>query len=251
MSRSWTRNMACLCAILLISAGLSACGSRDAQAPATGGALIRIELAGDGFAKGTQRTQQVEAGQIITLDVRADGGPFSLGVLAPSMAQTFKIPADGGQTITLSKLESGESAQLMVGDQTVRIVAAGTHATATDRAGSAPEPTAAAEAPAPPDQTSEANTVPVDVTLAGGGFAASTQRTVHVPAGFPITVTARARDDGSYRVRVVPAGAGPVLVVGPRGEGSVVLRPLALNRSLRLVVGGDSIKVVADAEPGP
>lgn len=257
LSTSWTRNLACLSIFSVFVAVLLGCGSSDSNLPASGGAVIRVELAKGGFSPNTPSEFQVSSGELITVEARAlDAHKYSLGVLAPTMAQTFKIAPNGSQTITISKLEHGESAQLIVGKQRVSILAPGGE---PEPAASEPtEPTSAKWAP--PAQTtstggapaqSEADTVPVDLRLAGGGFAAGTPRTFHVPAGFAITVTAVAGDARPYRVTPVPAAAGAPIAVPAKGRGSAVFDALKPGGSFRLTVGGRAVKVVADADPGP
>ncbi len=124
MSTSRTRNVAYLCVFLVCALVLVGCGSSNGSGSAGANSLLRIDLKDGGFAKGTPESFSVKPGALITLGVHtAGGGTYRLSVLAPSTAQTFKIPPDDSQTITIAKLDLGETAKLVVGKDTRKIVA--------------------------------------------------------------------------------------------------------------------------------
>ena len=107
------------------TAGVNGTGGATAS-PDTEAQLVPVDvrLSGDGFAPSTPSKFHVPSKFLILVNVRSSSpNPLSLSVLATSIAQTFRIPAHGEQKISLNALDSGDSIKLMIGNQTVLIVA--------------------------------------------------------------------------------------------------------------------------------
>lgn len=86
--------------------------------------VVPIALSGTAFAPGTPKQIEVPGDRLVMLDVRADGGPFRLSILGSSLAQTFKIPRDGSEMITLAEIKPGSPTKLLIGPREVLLVAA-------------------------------------------------------------------------------------------------------------------------------
>lgn len=92
---------------------------------------------------------------------------------------------------------------------------------------------------------------PVDVDLKGGSFASNTPTTIHVPSDFILIVTARARDSRTYSLSVISPSVAQTFKIGPRGEKKITLDSLREGQKAKLIVGKKTVKIAADAEPGP
>jgi hypothetical protein len=100
----------------------SAQKSSDKAAKEAQIAPVDIALKNGKFAPDTPKTFHLPSDFLIVVHVTTDAdGPYSLSVLSPSMAQTFKIASNDSQNITLDSLKTGESAKLMLGRQSVTI----------------------------------------------------------------------------------------------------------------------------------
>lgn len=97
---------------------------QPAAKQATDFAPVDVVLGADGFAKGTPRTIHVPSDFIIIVSVRSRAGKLKqLSVISPSTAQTFKVRPGDEQKVTLDAMRAGETAKLVVGNQTVKIAA--------------------------------------------------------------------------------------------------------------------------------
>ncbi|MBJ7458824.1 MAG: hypothetical protein JHD02_06545 [Thermoleophilaceae bacterium] len=107
---------------------------------------------------------------------------------------------------------------------------------------------AAGSVEAAPEETDLA---PVDLQLAGGGFASDTPRSFHVPSGFLIVVSAKNTDDRTIRLSVTGPSIAQTFKI-PAGETQkITIASLAAGEAAKLISGGATIEIVADAEPGP
>ncbi len=124
----------------------------------------------------------------------------------------------------------------------------------TDRAPEAPEVRSADKPENGSAAAESTDFAPVDIELKDGRFAPATPRTIHVPSGFIVIVSARADDHGRYRLGVqspsvaqtffIPAGGQHKITLDAMREGQVATITLGTSRSQRL-------RIAADAEPGP
>lgn len=92
---------------------------------------------------------------------------------------------------------------------------------------------------------------PVEVNLAGGGFARSTPRTTHVPSDFMIIITARADGAGPYRLSVVSPRTAQTFKIPANDTMKITIDSLKAGQEAKLIVGDQTRRVAADAEPGP
>lgn len=92
---------------------------------------------------------------------------------------------------------------------------------------------------------------PVEITISGGGFGSATPNRVHVPSFIAIELDVTVKDARGYKVTVVRDGKRSEHAVSGGGRSSVMLEGLRPNRSLTVKLGGDTVDVTADAEPGP
>lgn len=119
--------------------------------------------------------------------------------------------------------------------------------------GGASTPTAAATATAGPTGkgASEATDfAPVDVKLANGTFTKSTPSTIHVPAGFLLIVTAKNSGE-KVQLSVQSPSTAQTFKIAAGGSLRITLDSLESGESAKLMAGGRTVKVSADAEPGP
>lgn len=115
--------------------------------------------------------------------------------------------------------------------------------TVPDNAGEGTE-----EPGAPPESTDFA---PVDVDLRDGTFAKGTPKTIHVPSGFIVVITARADDYGTYRLSVLAPSAAQTFKIKPGDQTKVTLDSMREGQSAKLIVDKQTVKIAADADPGP
>lgn len=119
----------------------------------------------------------------------------------------------------------------------------------TERAAETPPVRPGDDEPAPaPESTDFA---PVDIDLSDGTFAKGTPRTIHVPSDFIVIVSARADSNGPYRLSVLSPSVAQTFKVPAGGEKKITLDSMREGQSAKLIVGKSTIKVAADAEPGP
>jgi hypothetical protein len=114
--------------------------------------------------------------------------------------------------------------------------------------------TAAASAPSRRTTTptpEEADVAPVDLTLEDGGFARSTPKVFHVPSGFIVVIAARNASDAKIRLSVSSPTTAQTFKVSPGKTQSISLASIGAKDSAKLISGGRTIRIAADAEPGP
>ena len=122
-------------------------------------------------------------------------------------------------------------------------------ATAEATDGGATPSSAGTASPAEP--TSETNLVPVEIKLEDGRFASGTPRTVHVPSDFLILITASTDSKGPYQLSVISPSTAQTFKI-PSGETQRITQDgLKPGGVIKLMLGKQTVKVVADAEPGP
>jgi hypothetical protein len=92
---------------------------------------------------------------------------------------------------------------------------------------------------------------PVDVELDNGGFASSTPKTFHVPSGFLVLVTARNVSDAKIRLSISAPSLAQTWKLGPGKTQTITLASIGEGQTAKMISGGQTIKIAADAEPGP
>jgi hypothetical protein len=88
------------------------------------------------------------------------------------------------------------------------------------------------------------------VRLVGGTFAPSTPRTIHVPAGFMVIVTA-STDGSRARMSVLSPSTAQTFSIRANDTLRITLDSLRPGASAKLAAGGRTVRIAADAEPGP
>jgi hypothetical protein len=91
----------------------------------------------------------------------------------------------------------------------------------------------------------------VDLELDNGGFASSTPKTFHVPSGFLVLVTARNVSDAKIRLSISAPSLAQTWKIGPGRTQTITLASIGEGQSAKMISGGQTIKIAADAEPGP
>lgn len=92
---------------------------------------------------------------------------------------------------------------------------------------------------------------PVEITVSDGAFGTATPSRVHVPAFIAIELDVSVKDSRGYKLTVVRGAVTTEHTVTGGGRSSVMLEGLRPGRSLDVKLGGDTVEVTADAEPGP
>jgi PBP1b-binding outer membrane lipoprotein LpoB len=100
-------------------------------------------------------------------------------------------------------------------------------------------------------QSEPANYAPVDVKLEDGTFATDTPETFHIPSGFIVVVTAMADRTGLYVLRVKSPSVMQSFKIRPGAVQRVTIDGMKPGQSAHLMVRGKSVRIAADAEPGP
>jgi hypothetical protein len=117
---------------------------------------------------------------------------------------------------------------------------------------------AATQPAGPSSEAPEADTAPegkdlapVDLELDDGGFAKSTPPAFHVPSGFLVLITARNVSDARIRLSVVAPSLAQTFKIGPGKTQTITIASIGADESAKMISGGKTIKIAADAEPGP
>lgn len=92
---------------------------------------------------------------------------------------------------------------------------------------------------------------PVDISLKDGGFAKSTPRVFHVPAGFMIILRVVADEQGPYRLSVISPSTAQTFKVSPKQTLRLTIDSLRSDQVAKIMLSGRTVRVAADAEPGP
>lgn len=113
-------------------------------------------------------------------------------------------------------------------------------------------PTAATGATGATDTSAtEPARVGTQLVLNDGKFVEGTPAVVHVEPGFDVQLDFQAQDDRPYTVNITgPGGPSSVQVPG-RGTNAYLGAALKPGETITASYGGQSVDVVADAEPGP
>lgn len=93
--------------------------------------------------------------------------------------------------------------------------------------------------------------MPVDVALKNGGFAKSTPKTIHVPSDFLVLITVTADGKGPYSLSVLSPSTAQTYKIASNGTQKITQDGLAAGKQIKLMLGGETVRVVADADPGP
>lgn len=101
--------------------------------------------------------------------------------------------------------------------------------------------------PAPEGQ----DLAPVDIELDDGGFAKSTPPAFHVPSGFLVLITAKNVSEKKIRLSVSAPSLAQTFLIGAGKTETITLASIGADQSAKMISGGKTIKIVADAEPGP
>jgi hypothetical protein len=119
-------------------------------------------------------------------------------------------------------------------------------------------PTAAATEPLPPEvngetvgPTESADLAPVDLELDDGGFAKSTPKEFHVPSDFLVVVTAKNVSNAKIRLSISAPSLAQTFKIGPGKTERITLASIGAGETAKLISGGKTIEIAADAEPGP
>jgi hypothetical protein len=110
------------------------------------------------------------------------------------------------------------------------------------------------DSPATPGDTAAPegkDLAPVDLELDDGGFAKSTPPAFHVPAGFLVLITARNVSEAKIRLSLSAPSLAQTFKIGPGKTQTITLASIGAGQSAKMISGGKTIKIVADAEPGP
>lgn len=104
------------------------------------------------------------------------------------------------------------------------------------------EPTGAAEG---------TDLAPVDLELDDGGFASSTPKEFHVPSDFLVLITAKNVSDASIRLSISAPSLAQTFKIAPGKTETITLASIPEGERAKMISGGKTIEIAADAEPGP
>jgi hypothetical protein len=91
----------------------------------------------------------------------------------------------------------------------------------------------------------------VDLELDNGGFAKNTPPAFHVPSGFLVLITAKNVSDEKIRLSVSAPSLAQTFLIGPGKTETITLASIGADETAKMISGGKTIKIAADAEPGP
>lgn len=127
-----------------------------------------------------------------------------------------------------------------------------------EKPGAAPVPaeaTASVPSEAPPTETRGAtestDLAPVDLELDDGGFASSTPKEFHVPSDFLVLVTAKNVSAEKIRLSISAPSLAQTFKIAPGKTEKITLASIGAGERAKLISGGKTIYIAADAEPGP
>lgn len=109
------------------------------------------------------------------------------------------------------------------------------------------------EAPAsePSAATEGTDLAPVDLELDDGGFADSTPKEFHVPSDFLVLITAKNVGDERIRLSISAPSLAQTFKIAPGKTEKITLASIGEGERAKLISGGKTIYIAADAEPGP
>lgn len=105
--------------------------------------------------------------------------------------------------------------------------------------------------PARPAPTSETDLVPVDIELEDGSFAKSTPKKIHVPSEFLVLISVTSGDGGPYSLSVLSPSSAQTFKIASNSSQNITQDGLAAGKQIKLMLGGKTVRIVADADPGP
>lgn len=114
--------------------------------------------------------------------------------------------------------------------------------------GSEPTETRASDGAA---ATEGADLAPVDLELDDGGFAKSTPKEFHVPSGFLVLISAKNVSDKRIRLSISAPSLAQTFKIAPGKTERITLASIGEGERAKLISGGKTIYIAADAEPGP
>lgn len=92
---------------------------------------------------------------------------------------------------------------------------------------------------------------PVDLELDDGGFASSTPKEFHVPSGFLVLITAKNVSDAKIRLSISAPSLAQTFKIAPGRTETITLASIGEGERAKMISGGKTIEIAADAEPGP
>jgi len=112
---------------------------------------------------------------------------------------------------------------------------------------------APSEAPSgePTAATEGTDLAPVDLELDDGGFASSTPKEFHVPSGFLVLITAKNVSDSRIRLSISAPSLAQTFKIAPGKTERITLASIGEGERAKMISGGKTIYIAADAEPGP
>lgn len=117
------------------------------------------------------------------------------------------------------------------------------------------ETTTSAPSEAPTSQPTAAtegtDLAPVDLELDDGGFASSTPKEFHVPSGFLVLITAKNVSDARIRLSISAPSLAQTFKIAPGKTEKITLASIGEGERAKMISGGKTIYIAADAEPGP
>jgi hypothetical protein len=116
-----------LSSVLLITAlavVMTGCG--EAKQPELGVTAFDVQLENRTFAESQSKKIEVPAGSLLLVKLLAgEGGPFRVGVVSTSSAQTVKLRSGESKTLSLNAMNDGQSVRLLSGRNKIQITARG------------------------------------------------------------------------------------------------------------------------------
>jgi glucose/arabinose dehydrogenase len=118
---------------------------------------------------------------------------------------------------------------------------------------SAPTTSAPTETPTsePTPAAEGTDLAPVDLELDDGGFASSTPKEFHVPSGFLVLITAKNVSDARIRLSISAPSLAQTFKIAPGMTERITLASIGEGERAKMISGGKTIYIAADAEPGP
>jgi hypothetical protein len=97
----------------------------------------------------------------------------------------------------------------------------------------------------------EGDNVPVEIRLKNGGFAESTPRRIHVPADFLISVFVTSGKGGPFNLSVQSPSTAQTFKIASNDSLNITLDSLKAGEVAKLMIGGETVRITPDADPGP
>jgi hypothetical protein len=103
----------------------------------------------------------------------------------------------------------------------------------------------------PTQATEGTDLAPVDLELDDGGFASSTPKEFHVPSDFLVLITAKNVSDARIRLSISAPSLAQTFKIAPGKTERITLASIGEGERAKMISGGKTIEIAADAEPGP